>query len=132
MLSPGGWGEGRGAERQRGTEQRGDNQRREITKVKFVGLGRGLRRPQFHCKTHSEITGVMSELLSLIIIEEGGEDKRTGRLGRFVALEEKVLGCGGGEGYKREGGEKKKVCEIDMLKLTEIGRQRQNKRERRG
>lgn len=36
-----------------------------------------MRRPQFHCKTHSEITDVMFELLSLIIIERGGEDKRT-------------------------------------------------------
>lgn len=36
-----GGGGARGAERQRGMEQCGDNQRREITKVKFVGLGRG-------------------------------------------------------------------------------------------
>lgn len=50
-----------------------------------------MRRPQFHCKTHSEITDVMFELLSLIIIERGGEDKRTLGLGGFEAARGKAL-----------------------------------------
>lgn len=50
-----------------------------------------MRRPQFHCKTHSEITDVMFELLSLIIIEMGEEDKRTHGLGGFEAPGEKML-----------------------------------------